>query len=306
MSAACFLKSQLPSLPSTLPIFGTGACLGDTPAFAFAYGPTFIPPCASDKLLKKALYFFGPLAVHVKSNCPAFLAYASGIFTPDQDCLLPGSGGGGLEREAGVTDWGGPGPDLDTCTREVDHAMLLVGYGEEEPEEGGREFWVLKNTWGTTWGEAGYMRMLRRGGGEGQGRCGTACVGAFGVAAVQGWSLLPVEEWAALNDDAVGAQSTGEADGVEEDMVDKAQTLAEETGDVLIEAGHAIKTAAVQAGKQVKGWEQAGRAVDERVWTLAVAVTVVLMLTVAYCRWRRSRRLRMAALQVERERARWV
>lgn len=65
-----------------------------------------------------------------------------------------------------MTDWGGQGPDLDTCTREVDHAMLLVGYGEEEPEEGGREFWVLKNTWGTTWGEAGYMRMLRRGGGE--------------------------------------------------------------------------------------------------------------------------------------------
>lgn len=74
MSAAYFLKSQLPSPPSTLPIFGTGACLGDTPAFAFAYGPTFIPPCASDKLLQKALYFFGPLAVHVKSNCPAFLA----------------------------------------------------------------------------------------------------------------------------------------------------------------------------------------------------------------------------------------
>lgn len=39
----------------------------------------------------------------------------------------------------------------------VDHAVLLVGYGSEN----GRKYWLLQNSWGNDWGEAGFMRMLR-------------------------------------------------------------------------------------------------------------------------------------------------
>lgn len=39
----------------------------------------------------------------------------------------------------------------------VDHAVLLVGYGSEN----GRKYWLLQNSWGNEWGEAGFMRMLR-------------------------------------------------------------------------------------------------------------------------------------------------
>lgn len=34
-----------------------------------------------------------------------------------------------------------------------DHAVLLVGYTPE--------YWIIKNQWGTNWGEKGFMRISR-------------------------------------------------------------------------------------------------------------------------------------------------
>jgi cathepsin C len=40
---------------------------------------------------------------------------------------------------------------------QVDHAVLLIGYGNEN----GNKYWQLQNSWGTDWGEDGYFRMAR-------------------------------------------------------------------------------------------------------------------------------------------------
>lgn len=40
---------------------------------------------------------------------------------------------------------------------QVDHAVLLVGYGDDN----GSRYWQLQNSWGNDWGEDGYFRMAR-------------------------------------------------------------------------------------------------------------------------------------------------
>lgn len=43
------------------------------------------------------------------------------------------------------------------CGAKLNHAVLLVGYGQR----GNMPYWVIKNSWGLSWGEKGYARILR-------------------------------------------------------------------------------------------------------------------------------------------------
>ena len=43
----------------------------------------------------------------------------------------------------------------------VDHSVLLVGWGVDEINGEKVKYWILQNSWGSYWGESGYMRFIR-------------------------------------------------------------------------------------------------------------------------------------------------
>lgn len=60
---------------------------------------------------------------------------------------------------------GGVYDGCDTDKPDVNHAVQLVGYGTDEKQG---DYWTVRNSWGTGWGEHGYIRVARN-----TGKCGT-------------------------------------------------------------------------------------------------------------------------------------
>lgn len=79
----------------------------------------------SEAALQEAVATVGPISVQVYAEPIIF--YSSGIFSSED------------------------------CDGSIDHAVLAVGYGQD----GGEDFWLVKNSWGTEWGDKGYIRFAR-------------------------------------------------------------------------------------------------------------------------------------------------
>ena len=85
-----------------------------------------------------------------------------------------------------ASGWGGYGGGVyDGCSFDsniaLNHAVQLVGYGTDETEG---DYWLVRNSWGSGWGEGGYIRLQRQAtpqcGTDSTPMDGTACVGGPG------------------------------------------------------------------------------------------------------------------------------
>jgi cathepsin L len=65
--------------------------------------------------------------------------------------------------------------DSASCGTNLDHAVEIVGYGEEN----GKKYWTVRNSWSASWGEAGYVRIARSDSTNDIGICGIAAEPSF-------------------------------------------------------------------------------------------------------------------------------
>jgi len=102
---------------------GSWSCLGEGATKPDCCTGNVLPPAA----VKQAIFQYGPVSAAVYAG-NAFVGYTGGVFESDESGLC----------------------------EQLNHAVTLVGWDDSLGTSGA---WILKNSWGSGWGESGYMRI---------------------------------------------------------------------------------------------------------------------------------------------------
>jgi C1A family cysteine protease len=104
-------------------------------------------PEGDETKLADALANYGPIFIGLDADSKLFMFYKAGILK------------------------------IDNCPKrrqDMDHAMVVVGYGYDNVLKS--PYWIIKNSWGTKWGENGYLRLAKDKGNM----CGIASMAYYG------------------------------------------------------------------------------------------------------------------------------
>ena len=101
-------------------------------------------PSNNQAALKQAVAM-GPVSIAIEADTKIFQSYSSGVITSS------------------------------SCGTNLDHGVLIVGYGSEN----GIAYWLVKNSWSTSWGDAGYVKIQRTSSTNDAGICGIAMQPSF-------------------------------------------------------------------------------------------------------------------------------
>ena len=94
----------------------------------------------NEKILKRVVSH-QPVSVAIQAKTQSFQQYSSGIYSDPN------------------------------CGTQLDHGVLIVGYGNDLINN--MDYWIVKNSWGSDWGENGYIR-IQRNTNDDRGLCGIA------------------------------------------------------------------------------------------------------------------------------------
>ncbi|KAM4630414.1 cathepsin S-like [Polymixia lowei] len=100
-------------------------------------------PKGNEDAMKRGLAGIGPISVAIDAAQSKFKFYRHGVYRDD------------------------------ACTHKINHGVLAVGYGTENEQD----YWLIKNSWGTKYGDGGYVKMARNNGNQ----CGIALYPCFPV-----------------------------------------------------------------------------------------------------------------------------
>eukprot|EP01025_Chloroclados_australasicus_P026506 TRINITY_DN2636_c0_g1_i1.p1 TRINITY_DN2636_c0_g1~~TRINITY_DN2636_c0_g1_i1.p1 ORF type:complete len:371 (-),score=29.40 TRINITY_DN2636_c0_g1_i1:232-1308(-) len=113
----------------------------NSPAFTHIKSWTQMPPNNEHLMMRQLVK--QPIAVALQGYTRDFQLYRSGVYDGN-------------------------------CKYSLDHAAALVGYGTKN----GKDYYLLKNSWGRNWGQDGYMYIARNYSDQ-RGKCGIAMYPAF-------------------------------------------------------------------------------------------------------------------------------
>lgn len=104
---------------------------------------------ANNQLALKEAVSFGPVSIAIEADTRIFQSYSSGVITSS------------------------------SCGTDLDHGVLIVGYGTES--ETGVDYWLVKNSWSSSWGDDGYVKIERSDSTNDIGICGIAAQPSFPI-----------------------------------------------------------------------------------------------------------------------------
>jgi C1A family cysteine protease len=99
----------------------------------------------NDQISLKAAVAKQPVAIAISADTKLFQSYSGGVITSS------------------------------SCYTSLDHGVLIVGYGTEN----GQDYWLVKNSWGASWGMDGYVKIARSSSTNDAGICGIAMDPSF-------------------------------------------------------------------------------------------------------------------------------